>query len=346
MLPRDRVLAALDFRPVDVVPLRVFPAPGGLYEHGQKLLDLIRATGHDFGDFDSVSLPLPPGPEDFDPDGRYHARRTDEWDITWQYRIFGVWGRVLDYPLADITRLDDYHFPPTCPVDGPDFEAARAAGERLRRRFFQLEYAGSIFEQMHSLRSFEDVVVDIYQDTPEMNRLADRLVDHWLNWMRRAVALGADGVSVGDDFGTQQAPIFSPAVWRRFFRPRYQRLFAPARQAGIPIFFHTCGQVTPLLEDFAELGVSVLWPQLPLWEPADLARRCRNLGLAVELHPDRGDLMQHASPREVRDYVLHIVEEFQTLSGGSILYLEVDPNFPWENVEALFETARQLRPNA
>jgi len=346
MLPRDRVLAALDFRPVDVVPLRVFPGPGGLYEHGQKLLDLIRDVGHDFGDFDSVTLPSPPGPEDLDPDGRYHARRTDEWGTTWQYRIFGVWGRVLDYPLADMSKLDKYRFPDPSRVDGPDFEAVLGDAQRLRGRFFQLEYGGSIFEKMNSLRPWDDVVVDVLQDTPGINRLADRLVDYWLNLVRRAIALGADGVSFGDDFGTQQAPIFPPAVWRRFFLDRYRRLFAPAHQASIRIFFHTCGQVTPLLEDFAELGVSVLWPQLPLWEPADLAHRCRKLGLAVELHPDRGDLMQLASPGQVRDYLLRVVEEFQTRSGGSILYLEVDPNFPWKNVEALFETAQELRSSA
>jgi hypothetical protein len=37
------------------------------------------------------------------------------------------------------------------------------------------------------------------------------------------------------------------------------------------------------------------------------------------------------------------VEEFDCLSGGAWLYLEVDPGFPWDNVRAMFETAMELR---
>ncbi len=343
MLPRERVLAAVKFQPVDVVPLRIYAAAGGLHEHGARLADLIRETGHDFGPLGGVAVPEPPPPADYDDQGRYDARRTDEWGSQWRYRTFGVWGMVTDYPLAELDRLDGYRFPPRASAEGEGFGRARAAMADHRRRYFHLDGGGSLFEKLHSLRPFDDVLVDIYQDAPAINRLADRLVEHWAAQVARALALGADGVAFGDDFGTQQAPFFPLAVWRQFFRPRYERLFAPIRQAGKAIFFHSCGQITPILEDLAELGVNVLWPQLPLWEPAELARICRSLGLAVELHPDRGELMQRGTPEQVRRNVRELVEAFDTRNGGSILYLEVDPGFPWPNVQALFETAQALR---
>ena len=40
-----------------------------------------------------------------------------------------------------------------------------------------------------------------------------------------------------------------------------------------------------------------IWPQLPVYDQAELARRCRDLGLAVQLHPDRGDLMNEERPK-------------------------------------------------
>ena len=49
-----------------------------------------------------------------------------------------------------------------------------------------------------------------------------------------------------------------PKVWRRFYKPRYEALFAPIRKAGKRIFFHCCGQIGDILEDFAELGVDAL----------------------------------------------------------------------------------------
>jgi hypothetical protein len=185
--------------------------------------------------------------------------------------------------------------------------------------------------------------MDIQVDTPEINRMADLIVEYNAACVRRALALDADAVAFGDDFGTQNALIVPPAVWRRFFKPRYKALFEPIHRAGKRIFFHSCGQIGALLDDFRELGINAIWPQLPAFRLPDLARRCRELGLAVQLHPDRGDLMQRRSPRDVRDYVLRLAEAFRTPEGGSWLYIEIDPGFPYRNVEALFRVAVELR---
>lgn len=346
MLPRQRVEAAIGFRAPDVVPLRIYAAPGGLYEHGERLADLIRACGHDFGDLSGLTLPPLPGPEDFDPDGRYHAVRTDEWGTTWEYRIYGIWGHPIAWPLNDLDRLASYRPPDPPPWEGPDVDAARAACRAEQARYFVLGGGGSLFEKLHSVRRFEDVLMDLAADTPQIHRLADLIVEHYLAHVRRAVAIGVDGVAFGDDYGTQEALIVSPQTWRRFFKPRYQVLFEPVRRAGKRIFFHTCGQVGPILEDLRDLGVDVIWPQLTAFDVAELARRCRDLGLTVELHPDRGDLMQRGTPDQVRRYLYRLLETFGTAEGGSWLYLEVDPGFPWPNVQALFETAMELRENA
>jgi uroporphyrinogen decarboxylase len=196
---------------------------------------------------------------------------------------------------------------------------------------------------MQSLRPFEDVLIDIARDTPEINRLADRLVEYNAVIIENALALGADAVSVGDDFGTQQALMLSPKTWRRFFLPRYQALFEPVKRAGKRIFFHSCGQIQAILPDLRAAGVDAIWPQLQIFDLPELARTCRDLGLAVQLHPDRGDLLQRATPQQVRDAIVRLVETFDCCSGGSWLYLEVDPGFPWPNVQAMFETALELR---
>ncbi len=109
------------------------------------------------------------------------------------------------------------------------------------------------------------------------------------------------------------------------------------------VLFHSCGQVTPVLAELKEVGAAAIWPQLPLYDLGDLARRCRDLGLAVQLHPDRGELMQRGTPSEIRDYVLRLMDVFDTAHGGSWLYIEIDPGFPWPNVEALFKVAMELR---
>ena len=343
MTSRERVFAALEFKPVDVSPLRIFPAQGGLSDHGEKLLALIRSTGHDFGDFPGLALPEPPKPGDFDASGRYHAFRTDAWGTTWEHLIPGIWGHPVKWPFADWSALETYRCPPPPPASGPEFDALRATWKDLRRTCYHMEWGGSLFEKLHSIRRFEDVLMDIATDAPEIHRLADLIVENVEGWVARALALGADAVQFGDDFGTTTGPILSPVSWRRFFKPRYERLFAPIRAAHKQIFFHICGRVLWLLDDFADLGVNVIWPQLTLYDAREMAMRCRLRRLVVEIHPDRGELMQHGTPGRVRETVLRLLDDFETLRGGSWLYIEIDPNFPRANVEALFAVARELR---
>jgi hypothetical protein len=342
MLPRERVLAAVEFRAPDTIPIQVHASTGGLYQHGQKLLELLRQCPNDFGDLSGLALPNPP-PEDFDPDGSYHRIATDAWGITWEFRIFGVWGHPRKTPLAELTALDSYKPPAPPPLSGPAFEVERGNAARHMAKHFMTGNGFMIWEHMHFLRPYADCMVEIIEDTPAINRIADMITDYAEGCVMHSLAVGADAVAFGDDFGTQLAPIFSPSLWRRFFKPRYERLCAPIRKAGKKIFFHSCGQIGPLLEDFAELGVHAVWPQLQLFDQRELARRCRQLGLAVQLHPERGELMQSAPPGHVRDYILRLVDNFQTSNGGSWLYLEVDPGFAWENTRALFECAMELR---
>ncbi len=340
MLPRERVLTALEFRRPDRIPVQVHPSPGGLFEHGQKLLDLIHACPCDFYDLAGLRLPQPPS-EDFGPDGIYRRVTTDAWGVTWEHRFFGIWGHPYNEPLADLGKLRTYRPPAPPPLSGPEFDAARRNAAEHKRKYFFAGGGGMIWEQMHFLRPYEDCLIDILEDTPEINQMADMITDHAEGCVRHQLAIGADAIQFGDDFGTQQAPIFPPDVWRRFFKPRYERLCAPIRKAGKKIIFHSCGQVGPLLEEFADLGVHAIWPQLSLFDPRELAQRCRGLGLAVMLHPDRGELMQRGPPHKVRDYLARLLDTFDTAAGGSWLYLEIDPGFKWENTLALFESAME-----
>ncbi len=343
MLPRERILNGVNFKSTDVLPLRIYAAEGGLYEHGQKLVDLIKECGHDFGEFANLAVPPPPPPEDFDADGRYHAIKTDEWGAKMEYRIFGIWGHPIGWPLEDMENLDGYQVPPLPALSPAEIEQAKTQADLHKQKHFLLGEGGGFFEKMHSLRRFEDVLMDVTLDTPEINRLADMIVEDVAERVSRSLAMGADGVAFGDDFGTETSLLLSPDTWRNFFKPRYKALMEPVTKAGKKVFLHCCGQVSPLLEEFRDVGVDVIWPQLPVYDLPELSTRCRDIGLALELHPDRGDMMQNGTPDDVRAYVHNLVETFDPLSGGSWLYIEIDPGFPWENVKALFETAMELR---
>ena len=342
MLPRERVYRALDWRTPDVAPAEFHCSPAGMYEHGAKLRELMCRCGHDFGDPADFTLPAP-DPRRIDANGRYRSVDRDAWGTVWESLIFGVAGHPMERPLDDWRRLPAWRPPPAPACEGPAFEAARAAAGRHMERYFLKGGWISIFEVMHNVRRFEDVLMDIATDAPEIHVLADAIMQQRMQEVKYLLARGVDAIQFADDFGTQTALLLSPDHWSRFFRPRYAELLRPVRAAGKKAFFHSCGMVWDLLDGFAELGFDAIWPQAYLYDAAALARRCRERRLAVAIHPDRANLMTSGTPGQVRESMLRLAEAFDVAGGGSWLYVEIDNGFPFENVRALIETVAEIR---
>jgi len=345
MNARERVFAALDFTAPGVVPVEFHPSPAGMHEHGVALRDLMCEHGQDFGDPAEFALPAP-SPDAVDEEGNYYERKRDIWGVLWEHRIFGIAGHPLERPLDDWARLAGWAAPEPLATSGPEFETEREQARRHQERFFLKSGWINVFEVLIGVRRFEDVLMDIALDAPEIHELADRIVAYQKAVVTQLLARGVDAVQLADDFGSQEGPLMSPAMWRKFLKPRYAELIAPIKEAGKKVFFHSCGMVRDLLAELAELGCDAVWPQLPLYEACELARTTRDLGLAVAIHPDRSHLMTFGSPAEVRRTVLELAETFQVSQGGSWFYVEIDNGFPFENVQALLGAIGELRGGA
>jgi uroporphyrinogen decarboxylase len=342
MSPRERVFAALGFAGPDVVPVEYHASPAGSYEHGEKLHRLWERYPSDFGaseDFPRAG----PDPQWVDQDGHYSELRRDEWGVLRKHNTFGVVGHPLERPLDDWAGLSAFRLPPLPATSGPDFERAQARARRHRQCYFLKSGWISLFEVMHAVRRFEDVLMDIAIDAPEINRLADRIMEHQTSVIGYLLRRGVDAIQFGDDFATQSTLMLSPAVWRRFFKPRYAVLMKPIQDSGKMVFFHSCGCGRRILEDLAELKVDAIWPQLNAYNNSELAKFCREARVAIALHPDRGDLMSKGTPDQVRQAIYKIAEPFALPDGGCWFYVEIDSGFPFDNVKALVETIGSLR---
>lgn len=338
MTSAERVRRAMHYQSVDKAPLQYYYCPVGYYEHGERLNDLYAAHPGDFEPFVRKPIPVIP-PEHIDAEGRYHEFRTDEWGVTWEYRIYGITGIPCRRPLTCPEDIPGYQLPPAPALDGPEYEAYEA---RIRKNkeagFYTFGEAASLYERLLHLYGDENVLCDIATDEPEINDLEDRLADLGTLYVQRSVQAGAHGIAIGDDYGTERGMVMRPQRWREFFKPRLRQMLRPAVEAGLDIHCHSCGQILPILEDLRELGVTSIWPQLPAYNMEELAARCRELGLAVAIHTDRARTMTYGTPADVRALVLREYETFRMQDGGSWFYVEADNGFPFENLEALVET--------
>ena len=342
MTGRERVIHMLNHRAVDVPALACYVTQCGLYEHGDKLIELFEGCPDDFRVKQDYTL-SPPKPEDFDSDGNYHIFETDRWGAVWEKRIFGIMGHPVKYPLEDMSILESYKLPLNIYVGTTDLATFKAEVAERKKTVYVKEGHVTLFESVHAMRSFEDVLMDIMEDTPEINRLVDRLCEHFHREVDFLIAAGVDGVNFGDDFGMETGMLISPAVWRRFFKPRYEEMMRKLKKAGIAIFFHSCGNITDILPDLAEIGVNSVWTQLSCYKMEILAAMCRDLNMAALLHIDRAQVMTKGTTEDVRRKMDEMVTVFKPHEGGSYLYIEIDNGFPYENVEALFGEIKRLR---
>ena len=343
MTERECVKNALHFKPVERVPVRIFFSGVGYYEHGEKLNDLYMNFASSFEPVRRMPIPKP-GPECFDKDGNYHAFWQDEWKVKWEGRIYGIAGIPYEHPINSPEEAALYMPPEPPALSGEGFEAykKRIADFKAQDKYV-MHGCGHLYETLIAVYGDENVLCDMALDEPEINILADRIIEYDSALLERAVKAGVDSIEFGDDYGSERSLLMSPKTWRSFIKPRLQRLFKPAVDMGMDVHFHSCGQVSEILDDLREIGVNSIWPQLPAYDMQALARHCREIGMAVEIHTDRANVMTYGKPRDVKELVKREAEIFRVKEGGGFFHVEVDNGFPFENIEALCEAIMEYR---
>jgi len=330
------MLDAFNYQSPDKIPVVYHPSPAGLYIHGQKLLDLFNQYPPD-NPVDFNVLPAPP-PHTVADNGRYHEIKTDEWGTEWEHLIYGVWGHPRRYPLQSWAAAKEYTFPAPLLID-----AAFIAQQRKEHLVFS-PITLSLFERLHALRPMEEVLISIASRDPELLLFLDRLVDYWMAAIENMIAAGVEVITFGDDWGTQEAPLISPASFREIFQPRYAALMAPIQQAGRKVFFHCCGFMGYVFDALLELGVDGIWPQIRLFESNPrFLQKASQYRLTLYLHPDRQYLIPRGTPREIDQAIQTYADRYHQQGGGAIFYVEIENDAPFQNVQTLIESIQHWR---
>ena len=72
---------------------------------------------------------------------------------------------------------------------------------------------------------------------------------------------------IGDDVGMEDRMMMHPEMWRRHLKPRLAKEIAAARdvQPDIPVWYHSDGDITLIIDDLVEVRVTVLNPVQPIY---------------------------------------------------------------------------------
>ena len=108
-----------------------------------------------------------------------------------------------------------------------------------------------------------DCMVMIMEDQDLFEELLSRSCDYFAELARRAVGAGIDIFFAADDFAFKTGLFVRPQIFEKVWRPHYDRILAPAREAKIPIMFHSDGKIDDAIEMLLEMGVDGITPMDP-----------------------------------------------------------------------------------
>ena len=259
---------------------------------------------------------------------------TDAWGTVWRRLRAYTSGEVVRPGIPDWDDWDPSTLPETAPpeVHRRQAEEARAAAPDKFLTFG----AGGFFQALENIRGPENCWMDLAEDHPCIHELADHMVAGHMSRIEGYAASGVvDCIRLGDDWGGQDRLLIHPDTWRSFFKPRYGKMFALARDAGIHVWFHTDGWILEVIEDFIEIGVTLLNPQHDCMGTRRVGEICRGR-VCIRTDIDRQWTIPFGTPEQVVADVKEAIEVFGNFNGGVMLHGEVGPEVPLENIEALY----------
>lgn len=338
MLERD-LLRAARFEHPEKIPCRIDVSPSCWDAYPRsELIELMVGHPEIFPDAHPDKL------RDFAPDVPPRMRAggdyVDSWGSVWRTSQNGIVGAVVRHPLEDWNVLDSFSPPDPENQDGWDaidwreiragFQTARAAGKiacgGLRH--------GHTYMTLTYLRGYENVVFDMADEDPRLDRLIAMIEDFNMGLVERFVAAGAEWVGYPEDLGMQVGPMLTPDQFRRYILPSYVRLMKPARTAGAVVHMHCDGDIRQLADGLLETGLDVLNIQ-DLVNGIDWIRENLKGRVAIDLDVDRQKVTRFGTPAEIDALIRTEIAALGAPEGGLMLIYGLYPGVPIGNAHAV-----------
>lgn len=274
----------------------------------------------------------------------------DNWGVrrTWIEHGSGGYWDFCEFPLKDAGEDAVASWPMPSP---DDFDYGGVAAQCRGYARFAVSTGGpgvpDIINGNTRLRGMEQTLIDLITEEPAGLLLARRRVEIELEIMRRTLEAaegGIDFIWLGEDLGTQIAPLISLDLYRSAIKPAHKLFCDLAKSFGIPVMIHSCGSSSWAYEDFIELGikaVDTLQPEARDMAPAQLKRR---FGGRLAFHGciSTAGPLADGTPEETARYCRDTLEVMKP--GGGYCFApthSIQDNSPLENVLAMYDAAKR-----
>ncbi len=266
----------------------------------------------------------------------------------------GMWFPAI-HPLAETHSIADLETYPWPDMKDPSrFAHVRAEVQRLAAEnqyaILAVPWLAFPLERAFAMQRMDRFMANLgwYPDfaralLAKITDLCKTLMDNFL----RECGDEIDMIKIGDDLGMQNSLLMSPKMYRSIVKPFHADYisFIKARTKA-KVFFHTDGDVFPLIPDLIEIGVDILNPvQTSAGKMADLHELKKQFGKEIVFcgAVDTHRILPFGTPAEVRAEVKRVIEILG--EGGGYMLAPVHivmPDVPPENILAMVDAALEF----
>ncbi|MBS3791432.1 MAG: uroporphyrinogen decarboxylase family protein [Candidatus Bipolaricaulota bacterium] len=156
-----------------------------------------------------------------------------------------------------------------------------------------------------------------------------------------------DIICIGDDLGTQDSLLMSPGTYRKLLKPVHADFIDFIKErTDAKVFFHTDGDVFPLIDDLIEIGVDILNPvQTSAGRMSDLSELKNQFGDEIVFCGaiDTQRVLPGGTPGEVKSEVKRVIETLGPGGGYMVSAVHtIIEEVPAENVIAMVDAVREF----
>jgi uroporphyrinogen decarboxylase len=209
--------------------------------------------------------------------------------------------------------------------------------------FLGCDVSPCVFEMYWRLRGMEQALLDMVENPSLAAEMFERCASFAISEAEEAFRrYRLDWLWTGDDVASQTNLMFSPGAWRRLVKPALAGVFKAGKAYGVPVAYHSCGAIRPIIPDLVEMGMDVLNPVQVNCPGMDIFELKREFGQQITFMGglDTQYLLPSGSVSEVRQAVRRLLDLVAD-GGGYILAAShtIPPETPDENIFALYAEA-------
>jgi len=200
---------------------------------------------------------------------------------------------------------------------------------------------GGIFECTWQLMGFENFISKFADDFEFVEMMFHKISGLFYESFKKTVTEKrfVKGMWYSDDIAYTGGLFISPSILRRYLVPFIKRLGDLCRHNGLLFFYHSDGNIEPLIPDLISAGVQVLHPIEPKAMDIKVLKKRYGKNLSFMGNIDLGYTLTRGTPFEVQEEVKSRIRDIAP-GGGYILGSSnsITNYVPLDNYRALIET--------